>query len=121
MEAAAAAEDALVRQVLAVSLDPEAAKAPLGDAPVVYLRDLAQVRWGRAAGAAAGARPRRARAHSSPLLGARSRRARPAPHACTAHPPARLRPPRTRRSSRPRRARARARRPRAWRRPRSTA
>jgi hypothetical protein len=49
--ASPAQEDALLRQILAVTLDPAAAKGSSGDAPVVYLAGLAQVRPGGAWGA----------------------------------------------------------------------
>ena len=42
--AAAVAEDVLLRHIFAVSLDPETAKGSVGDAPIVLLSDLAQVR-----------------------------------------------------------------------------
>jgi hypothetical protein len=50
--ASPAAEDALLRQVLAVTLDPTAATTS-GDVPVVYLAGLAQVRRARGRGARA--------------------------------------------------------------------
>lgn len=56
-------EDSVLRQILAVTLNPANATGSVGEAPVVYLADLAKVR-----GHGTALRTARAKAHIAPAV-----------------------------------------------------